>query len=1429
MERRNRRSARLPGVVALSFVAGLSLLLFTTQTAQGQASSPIDPVPWPQTPMGLTAGADPLVMLVASRDHKLFYEAYNDTTDLNGDGIIDTRFNPSITYLGLFNSRYCYQYSGSGSSGLFTPNGTTSDGRCPGKWSGNWLNYVTTSRIDALRVVLYGGYREVDTATETVLRRAYIPQDAHSWAKEYTSPAVDGYNIADYTPLSPPSAGRRHFFGNLTANAGVNCSTPDTCSNLPPLLSVVTNSTKRVWEWASKERPVLDGSHGGTRIDYTVRVKVCISGYTDGCRQYPNGTFKPIGILHEYGELQNVRFGLLTGSYNKNLSGGVLRKNIGDFREEVDPNTGQFKTSATIVKTFDNLRIRDFNNGRTDTAYRSGWSAAGRMMNEGEFVDWGNPVGEMLYESVRYFAGKSAPTTTFDTSGGHDGTLGLPRASSWINPYTQIPGAAYCSRAFNIVVSDIYPSFDSDQVPGSAFGGIAGDLAGFNAASEATTISSHEPDVPGLRFIGESPSGSDGTPSPKHVSTLGNIRGLSPEEPGKRGSYYSASAAYFAKRSDLQSLPGRQSVDTYSIALSSPLPTIQIPINTGSNRRTITIVPFAKSVGPNGYGIDYTGSFQPTNQIVDFYVDLIRNAPGFPNDPSINGGRPYYRFLINFEDIEWGGDHDMDAIAQYEVALNADNTVTIRVTPTYQAGGIMQNMGYVISGTNRDGVYMVVSDEATPNIPYHLNVPPGRSAGYCNPRPTSTSDPRWSPCSTLPRLGGMPASSEQVFAVGSGGAAILKDPLWFAAKWGAFKDLNGNAIPDLREEWDANNDGVPDAYLFVHNPARLREALRQALDQVVASSRAGAGAASTSSFVDGGTLIYVTQVDPSTWSGDLHAFRALAYASGSPGAPVWRASQNVPAHGSRTIWSFLGGTRFEFRWSAMPPAVQALMTSEEVVNYLRGDRSRELRNGGTYRNRPVDNVLGTFLHSDAVYVRDNGLVCAGSNDGMVHCFDGANGAERFAYIPASALARLPLLRLPTTQHVYTMDGPLTVTSRAETSALASGGRNILVGTPGRGGRGLFAIDITNPSSFGAGNILWDHTNAADNDLGYIMDKPVVIRTRGTTPGSGYPVVLVGNGYQSVSGKSMLYVFRLSDGTLLRKINLGGANGGLGSPVAVDVDGDGYTETAYAADLLGRVWKFDLSDPNPTNWRVAYGTPTAPAPLFTTPRGTGGAVVQPITARPYVGVVRDASHPYHGKALIIVGTGSFFRTSDASDLQVQALYGLYDTGTPIGSLSELYSVSMTSTTHLGKPARALNMVSSSALVGKRGWYVNFPGGERVVTQPSVIYTGAGDMGRVVTMRPHSDVCIPGVSGYLNVFDPLGGGNFGMPPLDYDRDGDFTDERVNVGGSPLPVTSMATDLPSAFSGVVTVGHAEVAGELRVNRRRFAPVQRWREVIP
>ena len=701
-------SKKLFGLNRHSILGLLLLSLSGLMAPAAQAALDIS-----QVPLFLSSSTTPLVMLVMGRDHKLYYEAYNDASDLNGDGILDVGYKPNaITYFGYFDSSKCYTYS----SDLFTPSGAATNKKCSGQWSGDFLNYLTTSRMDAMRKVLYGGYRSTDSASETILERSYIPQEAHSWGKEYKDLATDGYLITDYTPLSMPSGGTRHLFANTTLLNGDG----------KPLLRVLTNSNRRIWNWVTKERPVagdscigpggdcetsgstdtshpnntgefaallgkfanagnlmgsssstqincasncnpygsdedyitvftgkldvvnpgtyefsvdgddaveviIDGtvvvgwytghgscgsstacrdSHKGSimlsaglhtiqfnheevsggdnyylywngpdspsgwqivpttkftdllistyskttpaavRTDYTVRVQVCAGGSDDSCRGYPAASptvYKPAGLLQEYGEdsPERMAFGLLSGSYVKNTSGGVLRKNIGPFGKEGDANsevnlaTGQFNSSVVgIAQTLDKLKIVDFGGSYE---YGCGWITT-RPINEGECYMWGNPVGEMMYETLRYFSGKPntsspAPTSAFDYTGTtQDSTLGLPKPT-WQYPVRPVASGGYSgSKCFMLTLSDL-PSYDSDQVPGSSFNSFSGDITAINATTLADAIWAGEPnDNNGNpKFIGQSGSVSDNAPTPKSVSGFGTIRGLAPEEPTKQG------------------------------------------------------------------------------------------------------------------------------------------------------------------------------------------------------------------------------------------------------------------------------------------------------------------------------------------------------------------------------------------------------------------------------------------------------------------------------------------------------------------------------------------------------------------------------------------------------------------------------------------------------------------------------------------------------------------------------------------------------------------------------------------------------------------------------------------------------------------------------------------------------------------------------
>lgn len=200
-------------------------------------------------PPFIAADAPPLVMMVLERDHKLYYEAYNDATDLDEDGKLDIGYKDSINYFGYFDSDKCYTYDNTGQAKFvpsrFAPNayGAVPDHYCgwANEWSGNFLNWLSMARIDVIKRTLYGGHRSTDSASETVLEGAYIPQDAHSWGKEYA-----GSDTRQLTPFNPPtSLTLRHLF----------CVTSDSAGDAHKI-KVALNETYHKWDWASCENPV---------------------------------------------------------------------------------------------------------------------------------------------------------------------------------------------------------------------------------------------------------------------------------------------------------------------------------------------------------------------------------------------------------------------------------------------------------------------------------------------------------------------------------------------------------------------------------------------------------------------------------------------------------------------------------------------------------------------------------------------------------------------------------------------------------------------------------------------------------------------------------------------------------------------------------------------------------------------------------------------------------------------------------------------------------------------------------------------------------------------------------------------------------------------------------------------------------------------
>jgi len=1104
-------------------------------------------------PPFVSQSVPPLVMFEVGREHKLYYEAYNDASDFDEDGRLDVDYKHSIDYYGYFDPYKCYTYNSSG-TGEFNPVSETSTKFCSaGQWSGNVLNWLAMSRMDVLKKVLYGGHRVTDSNTKTVLERVFIPQDAHSWGKELTGrlcfngstytyncwrdsdcdsgstcvdksvnligipaadppndcsyysainkttatnveanqkilvaryshdpadsddlqcgndhgnllnsyepenfidffyvnsfsdprldPTVDhyeNYNIISVVEFKSDTNGSWQFavdgddgveveivtaddastsLGIVSSRYGCHSSCPTTtqsgctappspsnswcgCSNPPvttsislakntyyrmivrhseragkdgvkvwvkspasgstwdifpknnkssggrlttrtwdivsgaectlqaalfiekgkpvignpgkqhlfcntnlsltdpPIMRKIENSSKRIWEWASKERPVCDstfadGSSVGTPTNYTIRVEVCNSsvGLEPNCKNY-SGTYKPIGLLQKYGEGEGDKvcsktftkscstdsdcnintegmcldrsqmyFGMMTTSYTKNLSGGVLRKNIASITDETNLNNGIFQTSenvqGNIIITLDRLKTVGFR--YSDYSYQDssggncGW-ITNRPLSEGECRMWGNPIAEMMYESLRYFAGKGAPTAAFTYSDTKDSGLslskpdwGFKKGSNVYQPYQMYPA---CARPFILLLSDVNTSYDYDQLPGSAFSSFAEDSAtpklNINVSELADIIGTNENIAGNNWFIGESGSTNDFICSSKNVSNLSTIKGTCPEEPTKKGTYYTAAVAYYG-RTLMNQNTGKPNVNTYAVALSSPV--ADLKIKAGNN--IVTIVPIGKSVsGTHGvyescaqkctFSTDSeerfisscsSDAYCPSNQIVDVYADSIKYDS--------NNNVIYALFRINYEDVEQGADHDMDIIVNYEIctqaAIDADygscagtlgSNIEVKLNVEYAAGSIDQIAGFVISGTTADGVYLPVKDK----------------------------DVGGADSNTPDFVANLPFTWSKVFTTTGNAAGFLKNPLWYAAKWGGFDDLDGDKRPyndatcgtsspnPKCAEWDKDGDGVPDNYYLVVNPLKLEEQLNSALLSILRRASSGTAA-----------------------------------------------------------------------------------------------------------------------------------------------------------------------------------------------------------------------------------------------------------------------------------------------------------------------------------------------------------------------------------------------------------------------------------------------------------------------------------------------------------------------------------------------------------------------------------------------------------
>ncbi|WP_347331154.1 pilus assembly protein [Marinimicrobium locisalis] len=1345
-----------------------------------------------QSPLFMSQPVRPLAMLNMSNDHQLFFKLYDDYSDVDEDGIPDNTYVHSLSYpyYGYFASDVCYTYR----NARFEPtseadgDGYCNQGGSGSEWSGNFLNWATMTRMDAVRKILYGGLRSTDTEDETVLERAFLPNDAHSFTKYY-----NGADVARLTPFSVTTG-----LENTAATGITFCNTTDPSNrsqlsqnvDSAPLLKVVEGNYSL---WASNERwqcrwgenvsgnqgkngndPSRSGIHAYSDSpnkadvslglsDYNVRVKTCDKEYDRGdCKSY-NGSWKPVGLLQEKGDNDSVHFGLMTGSYGKNKSGGVLRKNIGSIKDEINPENGVFvdpgeaegESVGSIIQTLDKLRIYGY---RFDNGTYHGTSGSDNCIwarssfDDGDCTNWGNPQSEIYLESLRYLVGLD-PTPAYNVDDS-DRIEGLNTAS-WNDP---IGEDNYCAPVGVIQFNASTSSYDGLGA------GAATDIGLPNVHTATKEVGDLEGITGNQYFVGEvldseKKDAQDQLCTAKLVNSLAKVRGTCPDAPRLEGSYHIAGLASYARTEALPisslATTRTEPVTTYGVALAPAVPSVTVLVP-GTENQTINIQPACR---------DRRLSPQGNCAIVDFKI-IEQDETGTGDNVTQRSGSLY----VNWEDSEQGGDFDQDMWGVIDYTLTADE-LSVRTEVMAQSSGGQMGFGYILSGTEEEGfkVHAGINNYTygtsctlQPNGHTNCSCRYSGEQGQCN---TDLSRTR--------------TDNEVVYDIKNSSAEPLRQPLYYAAKWGGYKD--DSATDTAIRDSDAEN------YYFARDPVELKVSLGEAIDDLVSGVGTASAVATNSTRLQEGGYIYQALFDSDDWSGAIRAFEVQQDVVISDEAAFSTDSRMQTSNAGRDLYTYSpddGGKLTDFTWGSLSDTQKTLLMDgdgEAVgVNrslWLAGDRSLE----GQEEFRERERLLGDVVNSSPVYLggRDYGYsllpddqggdeyadfveykstqtptLFVGANDGMLHAFyaEGPQAlSERFAYVPNgvySKLAKLvdPDYGLAHLTHEYTVDGPLAVGD-----AYVNGEwKSVLVGTLGAGGKSVFALDVTSPDDPKLLFELSVSELSAKGELGYVMEPPQIARMA-----NGRWAMVFGNGADA--GASQLFVIDLEDplSSYTRVIDTE-AGAGL-SGVALLGDAFGEIYKAYAGDLSGNMWVFDLSGTNQDGWDVGLGG----QPLFEA-RDAGGNA-QPITGSPTLGFnshKKHVSETSDGVIMVYFGTGKYFDVDDnvpGASEHVNSFYAIADLGTPItytvgGRANVLHDKHMSVSDGTRKVSGEGEDGPDWENGSVNGWFMDLDliTGERVVNKPLLMF----DRLIFATVIPSQEACKRGGESWLMELEAIG---------------------------------------------------------------------------
>lgn len=516
----------------------------------------------------------------------------------------------------------------------------------------------------------------------------------------------------------------------------------------------------------------------------------------------------------------------------------------------------------------------------------------------------------------------------------------------------------------------------------------------------------------------------------------------------------------------------------------------------------------------------------------------------------------------------------------------------------------------------------------------------------------------------------------------------------------AWPNPSANRSPTSVDDlWHATINGRGKMYLAT-TPEETALRIRAGLDDILSQEGAQGGIAVSAVNLDrSDAQAYLGVYNPRGWAGDLTANPIDINTAAVGATPNWSAASLLAARDwtTRTVFTSSAALGVDFSAGTVGGAANpdpASFTDQVVVDYLRGSRAGE---GSTVRAR--SSLLGAVVNAEPVLARDERMVYLASGDGMLHAFDTASGAEQWAYAPPDTLANLG----KSVQRGWVYQ---TLLDATPAYARLSSGRKLLVGGLGAAGRSYYALDVTTPRGITAAQaqaqFKWIFPTAGDAanraHMGFTTGRPVIARTA-----ADGDVVLVSSGYdngQAIGdGKGRLWLLNASSGAVIKtfRTTVGAAGNEAGlAAVSAFKEADGTARYAYGGDLLGNVWRFDLT---------AAGAGDINGELLASLKDAAGNA-QPVTASPELATIA-------GRRVVLVGSGRLLDVTDFGSGLTQSFYAIAEGAVLPNARAGLVRQTYT---------RATDTLSANSVnwTTDRGWYVDLPAGEQVNTDPIVAY-------------------------------------------------------------------------------------------------------------